>query len=201
MTFTHGDPPSAFRVCGHKAILGPSSGHFTRLFTEVSLALPSLSTGRIRAVCSLTFQIPDAAVLYLPGDSRAIRDTIRHIYGLEPREIRARSTFDDIELWSIAHIYEVPTLIQAMEIRLSGYLRWHASREDIEHYTEVLRAVYQAPLHNHNLRSYATDGCAMSIGQLLQEEVFVGLLLEVPELAVDLLKNAYVMMEAQKRRG
>ncbi|CZT23976.1 uncharacterized protein RCC_09692 [Ramularia collo-cygni] len=135
----------------------------------------------------------------MSSDSQqAAQNVIRHLYYLNPEPIRYRNALHDIEMWIIAHEYEVASLITTSEVTIADQLESLTPLKGISHFTDVLRAIYKAPELGGELRKIAVQACKDEIEHLISQHKFRKMLMEVPEMAVDLLNE---MAKPQQERG
>lgn len=107
------------------------------------------------------------------------------MYTLPLDESFDRTPLHDLQIWDAAHIHHMPTLVEMIEKRLEINLRLCSSMS----FTNVLRAVYQFPRYSGLPRRVVSEVCGARFSGCMSNEGFQKVLQEIPELAIDLLKE------------
>lgn len=120
-------------------------------------------------------------------DADAPDGMLRYFYGRIPHSaVRQPGIYFDLKLFAVAGKYDVPCLLEEIVIKVKTYLRgaWNDSA-----FSQIIFDIYETtPAHSGELRQVATEVCRSNFVPLMAKKRFKEVLLEVPELCVDIMK-------------
>ncbi|KAI5362312.1 Putative BTB/POZ domain-containing protein [Septoria linicola] len=157
------------RMPAHKLILAMASEFFRSAFTGTFIESKS-----------------QVLVLY-DDDSDTIADMLKYIYGLDPFEEKSAplDIYHDLELFAVAGKYQLDGLlsdaVKSAKEKVETLLRYGS-------FPDLLRIIYEeTPSHGGQIRDIFKEICREHLPDLMQKKEFKEIILELPELALDII--------------
>lgn len=132
-------------------------------------------------------------------DQDAVDGMLRHIYGLDYRTAAIQpGPYFCLRTFAVAGKYDVPSLQEATIARMKEELE--DLHKNPKSFSSMVQSIYiDAPSHLGGMRKVAKQACWKRFAELMQVKEFKEMLLEVPELQLELLKDFNEQTQRDKK--